>query len=158
VVVRVVIAACLAGLFAAPSYAQTVPSAQRVLLMPGVTYERDVQFTPHGPVVLHVIDAPKPDGSLYRLEPLLSNGAVVATDKLTAMEKGLAGTGTVAAVNGDYFQANPGSPRGMVISNGVLDTPRPRIARASGSRRTARSRSARSSSTASGAAPSSGGR
>jgi flagellar hook assembly protein FlgD len=123
VLARVVIAACLAGLFAAPASAQTGPSAPRTLLMPGVTYERDVQFTPHGPVVLHVIEAPKPDGSLYRLEPLLSNNAVVATDRLTAIEKSLSATATVAAVNGDYFQANPGSPRGMLIRNGVLDTP-----------------------------------
>jgi flagellar hook assembly protein FlgD len=123
VLARVAIFACLAGLFAAPVSAQTGSDTQPVLLMPGVTYERDVQFTPHGPVVLNVIEAPKPDGSLYRLEPLLSNGAVVATDRLTTIERSLAGTATVAAVNGDYFQADPGAPRGIVIRDGVLDTP-----------------------------------
>ena len=38
--------------------------------------QRTVQFTAHGPVVLHVITAPRP-GGLYQLKPLLSNGAIV---------------------------------------------------------------------------------
>ena len=43
------------------------------LLMPGVTYTKRVQFTPHGPVVLNVVTAPKP-GGLYSLAPVLTNG------------------------------------------------------------------------------------
>ena len=35
--------------------------------MPGVTYQREVQFTSRGPVVLDVVTAPQPDGSLYTL-------------------------------------------------------------------------------------------
>ncbi len=42
--------------------------------MPGVTYERQVQFTSHGPVAVHVLNAPKPGGA-YSLKPVLSNGA-----------------------------------------------------------------------------------
>ena len=42
------------------------------LLLPGVTYTKRVQFTPHGPVVLNVVTAPKP-GGLYSLAPVLSN-------------------------------------------------------------------------------------
>ena len=38
--------------FAAPAHAQGTP------LMPGVTYEKTVQFTPHGAVVVHVLTAP----------------------------------------------------------------------------------------------------
>src|SRR5438477_177360 len=64
------------------------------LLMPGVSYQREVQFTPHGPVVLDVVTAPRPDGSLYTLAPGLSNGAIVATEKLTDMEKTLSATST----------------------------------------------------------------
>src|SRR5438046_1218594 len=70
---RLFIAVLLAGSFAAPA------GAAPTLLAPGITYERQVEFTPHGPVVLHVITAPKPDGSLYRLLPVLSNNAIVAT-------------------------------------------------------------------------------
>jgi hypothetical protein len=47
--------------------------------MPGVTYERQVQFTTHGPVAIHVMVAPKP-GGLWSLEPALSNGALIARE------------------------------------------------------------------------------
>jgi flagellar hook assembly protein FlgD len=97
----------------------------RVLLMPGVTYDRDVQFTLHGPVVLHVVLAPRPDSSLYRLAPVLSNGAVVATDTLTGMERALSSQGTPVGVNGDYFNANPGDPKGILIQDGALISPPP---------------------------------
>jgi hypothetical protein len=116
----VVIAAFFAALPATAGFAQLREQRE---LMPGVTYERRVEFTLHGPVVLNVITAPRPDGSLYRLEPLLSNNAVVATDRLTTMEKAMASEGTVAAVNGDYFNANPGAPKGVLIRGGVLDSP-----------------------------------
>ena len=68
---KLFIAVLLAGSFAAPA------GAAPTLLAPGITYERQVEFTPHGPVVLHVITAPKPDGSLYRLLPVLSNNAIL---------------------------------------------------------------------------------
>jgi flagellar hook assembly protein FlgD len=116
----IVITVLLAGLAAAPAVAQI---AQRTLLMPAVTYDRQVEFTLHGPVVLHVITAPRPDGSLYRLEPVLSNDAVVGTDTLTAIEKGLSADTTVAGVNGDYFTANPGDPNGILMRGSVLDSP-----------------------------------
>jgi flagellar hook assembly protein FlgD len=116
----VVIATLAAGLFALPAHAQI---GERTLLMPGVTYDREVEFTPHGPVVLHVITAPRPDGSLYRLTPYLSNNAMVATDKLTAIEQSLTAQATVAGVNGDYFDPNPGDPKGILIREGVLDGP-----------------------------------
>ena len=35
-------------------------SAQKTMLWPGVTYEPSVQFTPHGPVALNVLDRPAP--------------------------------------------------------------------------------------------------
>jgi flagellar hook assembly protein FlgD len=92
------------------------------LLMPGVTYDRQVDFTPRGPVVLDVVTAPRPDGSLYALEPLLSNDALVATDRVTAMEQALSTTATVVGVNGDYFTADPGTPSGMLMRGGVLDS------------------------------------
>jgi len=84
------------------------------LLMPGVSYQRQVEYTPHGPVVLDVVTAPRPDGSLYTLAPALSNNAIVGTEKLTDIEKAASGSATVVGVNGDFLAANPGAPTGIV--------------------------------------------
>ena len=122
---KLLIAGALAGISALPAGASRGPAAQIVaqsLLMPGVSYQREVQFTPHGPVVLDVVTAPRPDGSLYTLAPVLSNNAVVATEKLTDMQKALGTTSTVVGVNGDFFAANPGKPTGMLIRGGLLDS------------------------------------
>src|SRR3954465_14604291 len=90
--------------------------------MPGVTYQRQVEFTPHGPVVVDVVTAPRPDGSLYTLAPALSNGAIVGTERLTDMEKNLSTTAAVGGGNGDFFTANPGKPTGMLMRSGVLES------------------------------------
>jgi flagellar hook assembly protein FlgD len=92
------------------------------LLMPNVAYQRLVQFTPRGPVVLDVVTAPRPDGSLYTLAPALSNGAIVGTEKLTDMQKDVSGTSTTVGINGDFFAANPGTPTGILIRGGSLDS------------------------------------
>ena len=65
---RLLIGGLLALVFVAPAAAQTT-------LMPGVTYERGVQFTPHGPVAIHVVRGPRPTG-LYALRPVLSNETI----------------------------------------------------------------------------------
>ena len=90
--------------------------------MPGVSYQRQVEFTPHGPVVLDVVIAPKPDGSLYTLAPALSNNAIVGTEKLTDMERETTASATSVGVDGDYFAANPGKPTGLVLRGGVLES------------------------------------
>src|SRR5207237_746293 len=89
--------------------------------MPGVTYERQVELTPHGPVAVHVLTAPRP-GGLYGLAPALSNGAVAGRESLTALERRASATATVAGVNGDFFAAS-GEPSGIVLRSGVLDHP-----------------------------------
>ena len=122
---KVFIAAALAAIAALPAGASQGTSAQTVaqsLLMPGVTYQRQVEFTPHGPVVLDVVTAPKPDGTLYSLTPVLSNNAVVATERLTDMEKELSVTSTAVGVNGDFFAPDPGKPTGILMRGGALDT------------------------------------
>ena len=122
---KLFIAATLAAVAALPAGAAPVTPAQVVaqsLLMPGVSYQRAVEFTPHGPVVLDVVTAPRPDGSLYTLTPVLSNNAVVATEKLTDMEKDLSTTAAVVGVNGDFFVADPGKPNGILMRGGALDT------------------------------------
>ena len=90
--------------------------------MPGVSYQREVEFTPHGPVVLDVVTAPRPDGTLYTLAPVLSNNAIVATEKLTDMQKELSPTTTAVGVNGDFFAPNPGKPSGILMRGGALDS------------------------------------
>lgn len=111
---RKVLPISLAALaFAAPA------DAQRVSLMPGVTYEREAAFTTHGPVVLHVLRAPRP-GGLYALKPTLSNDVIVGRERVTQMQRRLSTTATVAGVNGDMFAWADGRPSGMLMMNGVL--------------------------------------
>jgi hypothetical protein len=116
---RVLIGALLASLAAAlagPARASTQ------VLMPNVSYKRTVQFTAHGPVVLHVLTAPRP-GGLYQLKPLLSNGTILGKERVTSMEKSASGAATVAGVNGDLFNFRDGHPTGMVMQNRVLQSP-----------------------------------
>jgi hypothetical protein len=106
----------LAGVFA--------PSAMagRVMLTPGVTYERQLWFTPHGPDVVHIMTAPRP-GGLYALRPYLSNGAVLGRETVTSMQKRASASATVGGINADLFTWNEGLPSGMYMESGVLTTP-----------------------------------
>ncbi len=116
----------LAAAFAAPAHADPVE------LMPGVTYDRTIQFTPHGAVVLHVITAPRPGsaGGLYQLQPVLSGGTLTAApEPLTRIEREASTTATVAGINGDFF-ASDGRPAGVVLLGGALAHP-PAAARSS---------------------------
>jgi Phosphodiester glycosidase/FlgD Ig-like domain len=116
----------LAAAFAVPAGAQITAQS---LLMPGVNYQRQIEFTSRGPVVLDVVSAPKPDGSLYTLTPALSNGAIVGTEKLTDVEKDASAAATVVGVNGDFFAA-AGTPSGILMRGGALDSA-PALARSS---------------------------
>ena len=118
----VLIALLLAGAFAAPAHAQPVE------LMPGVTYEKQVRFTTHGPVGVNVLVAPRP-GGLYSLQPVLSNELIQGSERLTAIEQRLAPTATTAGVNGDVTAAG-GRPDGFLMRGGALDHD-PRTARTS---------------------------
>ena len=90
--------------------------------MPGVSYEKTVQFTTHGPVVAHVLRGPRPVG-LYALKPILSNDVIVGRERVTQMQRRMSATATVAGVNGDLFNWNVGYPSGMLLMNGVLASP-----------------------------------
>jgi Phosphodiester glycosidase len=121
---KVVILAVVAGALAVPAGASRKASTQIVsqqLLMPGVSYQRQVTFTPRGPVVLDVVVAPRPDGSVYTLAPVLSNNAVVGTEPLTSIEKDVSAAATVVGVNGDFFSSS-GAPAGMLMRGGALDS------------------------------------
>jgi hypothetical protein len=92
------------------------------ILMPGVSYSKQLQFTAHGPVVIHVITAPRP-GGLYSLEPILSNGTIQGRARVTAMEKAVSSSATVAGVNGDFFNFRDGHPSGIVMQGGIIKSP-----------------------------------
>ena len=95
--------------------------------MPGVTYEKRLQFTRFGPMRLHVLTAPKPTGALYKLQPVLSNGAVVGRERVTSMQRRAAASATTAGINGDLFTWADGIPSSGLIQDGVLKTtPHPR--------------------------------
>jgi exopolysaccharide biosynthesis protein len=122
--------ACLAALAALVGLALAAPaSAQPTQLFPAVSYESSIQFTPHGPVAIHVVRGPKPVG-LYRLKPVLSNESIVLRETVSAMEKRLATQATSVGVNGDYFAPSDGRPSGIFLRDGVLATP-PNPARSS---------------------------
>jgi hypothetical protein len=92
------------------------------LLLPGVTYARDVDFTSRGPIVLDVVTAPKPDGTLYSLAPALSNEQLRGKEALTRLESRVAGGATTVAIDGDYFDPTTGAPSGIYLRDGVLDS------------------------------------
>lgn len=90
--------------------------------MPGVTYEKRLQFTRFGPMRLHILSAPKPDGALYKLQPVLSNGAVIGRERVTSMQRRAEQSSTTAGVNGDLFTWADGIPSSGLIQDGVLKT------------------------------------
>ncbi len=101
------------------------PSQESVstsVLMPGVTYTREVDFTSRGPIVLDVVTASKPDGTVYSLEPALSNDLLRGTETLTHLESRLAAGATTVAIDGDYFDRRTGAPSGILMQNGVLES------------------------------------
>src|SRR5919109_4438842 len=95
------LAAALAAFTAAPARGQSVE------LFPGVTYEKQLQLTPFGPQVVHVVTAPRP-GGLYALKPVLSNGAILGREPVTAIERRLAPTPPGGGGDGDHSPAGGG--------------------------------------------------
>ena len=95
---------------------------QSTQLLPNVALRDDVQFTPHGPVAIHVVTGPRPTG-LYRLEPGLSNGTVTGRETLTSMERHLDPQGTAVGINADYFSFRDGHPSGILVRDGTLVSP-----------------------------------
>ena len=116
---RVAVLSAILAVFVA---AGATANAQTTQLFPGVTYETGVQFTPHGPVAIHVVRGPRPVG-LYRLRPVLSNESVVRRETVSAMQRRLATQATVVGVNGDLFRWADGKPSGILLRDGVLVSP-----------------------------------
>ncbi len=97
-----------------------------VPLTPGVTSERHVELTPHGPVAYTVITAPAPVG-LTAIGPVLGGGTVTGPrETMTQLEESVSGNAVSAGVNGDFFSGRNAVPEGIVVIGGVLEhTPTP---------------------------------
>jgi hypothetical protein len=121
VVRTAVICALCAGVLAAPASTSAAVPVRGQQLMPGVIYSRQLEFTAHGPVVMHVLSTPKPVG-LYALKPILSNNAILGRERVTQMQRRVSAEATVAGVNGDLFALSDGHPTGGLIRGGVLDS------------------------------------
>jgi flagellar hook assembly protein FlgD len=118
---KAIIFGLLAGIFASPA------AGAQQLLMPGVTYEKRLQFTRFGPQTMHILTAPKPAGGMYGLKPVLSNGAATGRERVTSMQRRAEASATVAGVNGDLFTWADGIPSSGLIQDGVLrTTPHPK--------------------------------
>ena len=98
-------------------------SVTTALLLPGVIYTREVDFTSRGPIVLDVVTAPKPDGTVYSLAPALSNDHLRGMESLTRLDSRVAAGATTVAIDGDYFDRTTGAPSGILMRNGVLESP-----------------------------------
>ncbi|MBM3678128.1 MAG: phosphodiester glycosidase family protein, partial [Actinobacteria bacterium] len=113
----IVVALLLATVFAAASGAASPRE-----LLPGVTYERIAQRTLQGPLVLHVVRAPRP-GGLYDLRPVLATDTIVGRETVTSMQKRLAGEATMVGVNADFFDLAVGRPSGILMRDTALIHP-----------------------------------
>jgi hypothetical protein len=116
---RLVAALSLVVLLVAPAHPAPVE------LMPGVTWDTQVEFTPRGPVTFTVITAPRP-GGLTTIGPVVAGGSLTGPRlRVTQIERSLGNTVIAAGINGDF--ANPsGLPNGIVVRDGVYQhTPTP---------------------------------
>jgi hypothetical protein len=115
-VIVVALAVIVGVLASAPAHAQATQ------LLPGVAYEQDTQFTPHGPVAIHVVRGPRPTG-LFRLRPVLARETVTQRETVSSMQRRRSTQATAVGLNGDFFSLVDGRPSGITLRDGVLVTP-----------------------------------
>ena len=121
VVLAAAVASAVASAAVGSAPGSSADSVSTSLLMPGVTYTREVDFTLRGPIVLDVVTAPKPDGKLFSLAPALSNNALRGKESLTRLESRVAAGATTVAIDGDDFDSS-GAPSGILLQHGVLES------------------------------------
>jgi hypothetical protein len=112
---RKLVVAVILALVLAPSAV-----ARPTFVMPGVTYERVLQWTPAGPMVVYIVTAPKP-GGLYSLTPLLGKGAILGRETVSSMQRRASAQMTSIGVVGDFSSFADGHPSGLLIRGGVIE-------------------------------------
>jgi hypothetical protein len=117
---RAVIAGALVAALSSPAAVLAAAPVRGQTLVPGVVYSRQLEFTPHGPVVLNVVSAPRP-GGLYSVRAALSNGFVQQRERLTDLEKDVSASSTVVGIDGDFFDPAWGTPSSVLVRGGVLN-------------------------------------
>ena len=76
--------------------------AAQVELMPGVTYDRQVLFTPRGPVAITVITVPAA-GAADAIGPVVAGGTMTGPRlRLTQIQRSLGTTAITAGISGDF--------------------------------------------------------
>jgi hypothetical protein len=107
------------ALIVSPSAARREAAEQA---LPDVTYEQQLELTPHGPVRYTVITLPAPTAKpLATFGPVLAGGTVTApAERLTLIEQELSGITTAIGINGDFFGGADHHPNGIVVQGGVL--------------------------------------
>ena len=103
-----------------------IAAAETTPLVPGVTWEQQVELTPHGPVAYTVITTPAPVG-LTTIGPVLGGGTITGPrQSMTQLEESVSGNGIAGGVNGDFFSGTNAIPSGIVMIGGQLEhTPTP---------------------------------
>ena len=54
---------------------------------------------------------------------MLSNESILGLEKVTAMQKRLSATATMIGINGDFYAPDTGRPSGVLMRDGVVDSP-----------------------------------
>ena len=93
--------------------------AATTTLWPGVTFTQSLQVTPGGPVVVDVLTGPRPGGATT-LRTFLTSGQLTQRQTLTAAERQLSPTMTLAGINGDFFNFASARPSGVLMEDGQL--------------------------------------
>lgn len=110
----------LGALVVSGASAQSPSQLAPVQLMPAVTVDHQVEFTPHGPVAFTVITAPPPTG-LYTLGPVLAGSTITGGRETVAqLTQDASAAATVVGVNGDFFSSTDNHPNGIVMAGGQM--------------------------------------
>src|SRR5690242_17345698 len=121
VLCRCLTGALVLGALLATSSAARVQAADQEVL-PGVSYEQQVELTPHGPVRYTVITLPPPAASpLATVGPVLTGGTLTGPSApLSQLEQEHSTTTTAIGINGDFTSGADHHPNGIVVQSGVL--------------------------------------
>ena len=108
------VAALSAPVFADAAVPLEVPKKGATALAPGISYQRleRAEGTVH---VVRIRPGPR-----RSVSPILTTGRPTTRATLTTAMRARSGLGSVAGLNGDFFNFNSSKPSGLVLLNGLL--------------------------------------